>query len=163
MDQLQDAAWRHAVGLVLVEDLPMIAAEALADGVDCPSLRALAGLPRSGDADEVRDLFTRTFAELGRTAPDGPLAERYLLHHLATELVRGAITPKQVAAHVWYGMEGTETPEEDAFLGVAESFEDYLEEYTPDAFRDWETELRATAVRLADTAGPPDIPSVPTT
>jgi hypothetical protein len=37
----------------------MIAAEALAAGLDTPMLRELAGLPRNADTRDIRDLATR--------------------------------------------------------------------------------------------------------
>lgn len=156
MDQLQDAAWRHAVGLVRAEDLPMIAAYALADGADSPSLRELAGLSERDDTREIGELFVRTFAERNRAVPDRALGERLLLRHLAAELLAGVLTPTQVAFGVGddsvvehlRGEGHRATADEIAFLNTALSCTDYWEEYAPDAFRDWQDELRETATRL---------------
>jgi hypothetical protein len=53
---LRDVAVRVLVGVVGTEELPMIAARALAEGQDSPSLRELAGLSRR-DHREAGDLL----------------------------------------------------------------------------------------------------------
>jgi hypothetical protein len=64
VDALTQAVDDLAVGSLAPEQLPMVAAEALARGVDSPSLRALAGLGRS-EVREARDLFSAAMTELG--------------------------------------------------------------------------------------------------
>ncbi|MGR7001552.1 hypothetical protein ACU686_31715 [Yinghuangia aomiensis] len=155
MDLLEDAAWRHAVGLVQTEDLPMIAAQALVDGEDSPSLRELAGLSRGSDPREISDLIARTFTDLGRTLPVGSVAERHLLRLLAAGLLAGTVSPQQMTAHAcdgldrMWGDQASATADEVAFLRLAASCGQHWEEFAPAAFQQWEDELRQAAARLA--------------
>jgi hypothetical protein len=79
----------------------MIAAEALAAGLDTPTLRELAGLPRNADTHEIRDAFAQALAEAGIGLPDQALAERHALRRAAAKLVEGEITPSDLAATDW--------------------------------------------------------------
>lgn len=63
MEELRDAADRFAVGEVYSEDLPMIAAQALARGLDSPALVELACLHRS-DCRDAAELFRTALREL---------------------------------------------------------------------------------------------------
>ncbi|MFJ5172849.1 hypothetical protein ACIP68_03255 [Streptomyces griseoviridis] len=57
----------------------MIAAEALAAGLDTPTLCVLAGLPRHADTREIRDAFEQALSEAGIELPDPGLARRHAL------------------------------------------------------------------------------------
>ncbi|MEU5786139.1 hypothetical protein ABZ754_00230 [Micromonospora purpureochromogenes] len=56
MQDLQVVVDRFIAGEIGSERLPLLAAEALAEGSDSPALRELAGLSRA-DVREARDLF----------------------------------------------------------------------------------------------------------
>ncbi|MCU7820403.1 hypothetical protein [Kitasatospora sp. DSM 101779] len=153
MDPAFTLAWQHAVGHVLPEDLPMAAAELLAEGLDSPALRDLAGRSRNEDTAELDALLHRAVAELGVAAPDHGTAERCLLHHLSARLVYGDLTPREVAARVWHGMAETATEPEARFLAVATEeccscCLDSLDIHHPEAFRSWEARLGASAALL---------------
>ncbi|MFE6925321.1 hypothetical protein ACFVAV_30185 [Nocardia sp. NPDC057663] len=67
MNELDSAADRFAVGDLAGEDLPMVAAEALARGHDTPALVELACLHRT-DTRDAPALFRAALAELGLVA-----------------------------------------------------------------------------------------------
>ena len=67
---LEEAAWLYQADHVCPEDLPMTAAQALAVGVDTPTLCELAGLPRHADPRDIRDTFEQALAEWGIALPD---------------------------------------------------------------------------------------------
>lgn len=79
------------------EDLPMIAAEVLAAGVDTPALCELAGWPRNAAVRDIRDAFERALAESGIGLPDRGLARRHALRRMAVRLVDGEVTPADLA------------------------------------------------------------------
>ncbi|GCD93651.1 hypothetical protein EHYA_01296 [Embleya hyalina] len=54
---LSEVAWSYRVDGVEPADLPMIAAEAVAVGLESPALCELAGLGRGDDVRDLRDLF----------------------------------------------------------------------------------------------------------
>lgn len=62
---LGEVACRYQADEVRPEDLPTIAAEALAAGLDTPTLCELAGWPRSADARDIRDAFEQALSESG--------------------------------------------------------------------------------------------------
>lgn len=54
---------------VVSEDLPALATDLLAEGLDAPTLRILAGEPSTSLAGfDNRDLFRKALEELGRSA-----------------------------------------------------------------------------------------------
>jgi hypothetical protein len=63
------AADDYVLRRVGAEELPMIAAQALARGVDSPALCELAGLGRT-EIREAHDMFTQTMLELGHPLRD---------------------------------------------------------------------------------------------
>lgn len=71
-----------ASGLLVVEDLPDIAAQWLAEGMDSESLRVLAGATND-DRDDIRDLWMATLQEMnihaGRKESSWPLIWAYEL------------------------------------------------------------------------------------
>ncbi|MEV0247717.1 hypothetical protein AB0H76_14080 [Nocardia sp. NPDC050712] len=99
MEELGDAADKFGRGEVRREDLPMIAAHALARGVDSPALGELAGLHRN-DSDGAAELFRVALVEVGLLDPDaadwpGGSVEVLLrrVRHRAERLVAGAGCP----------------------------------------------------------------------
>ncbi|MET9607306.1 hypothetical protein ABZZ17_19855 [Streptomyces sp. NPDC006512] len=94
---LGEVACRYQADELRPEDLPMIAAEALAAGLDTPTLCELAGWPRNTDARDIRDAFEQALAESGIELPDRDLARRHALRRLAARLVDGEATPADLA------------------------------------------------------------------
>ncbi|WP_344625624.1 hypothetical protein [Kitasatospora arboriphila] len=162
MDGAFTLAWQHAVGHVLPEDLPMAAARLLADGLDSPALRDLAGRHRHEDTRELDALLHRSLAELGVQAPDHDTAERCLLHHLAALLVAGDLTPEEAAVRLWHGMAETATEAEARFLEIAVTEDYYVhdpEYHRPEEVRSWRTRLRTAAVELVAAEDNPPAPA----
>ncbi|WP_329128908.1 hypothetical protein OG552_01660 [Streptomyces sp. NBC_01476] len=152
MDQPVTIAWQYVVGLIFPEDLPMAAAHVLAAGYDSPSLRDLAGRSRRTDTEETAALFEGTTNELGVRIPDDETAERCLLHHMATRLCTGAVSPRDAAARVWQGIACLTAPEYAFVQAVGEEY--YLDHLSPEDFRTWENAVRLAAEALARTAFP---------
>lgn len=152
---LEKAAWLYQAGQVCPEDLPMTAAEALAAGADTPTLRELAGLPRTADPRDIRDAFEQAISEAGIALPDHHLAQRYALRRLAMRFVAGELALAELASDHWWEME-VETAEEHAFMALIPQCACCIE-YTlgPDQ-KVWETQLRIAALALAScpTIGP---------
>jgi hypothetical protein len=99
MNPLQLAAARRALELILPEDLPGVATEALEDGLDSPSLRILAGLTRS-EIDEAWSLFDRTLTELNLEVPSLLSAVLCLSRSVAREIVSGRISPREGSSRI---------------------------------------------------------------
>ncbi|MFJ4408878.1 hypothetical protein [Streptomyces sp. NPDC088910] len=152
MDQLATVAWQYVVRLIFPEDLPMAAAHLLADGYDSPSLRELAGLSRRAETAEIDELFDRAMAELGVRIPDGETAERCLLHHMATRLCAGAVSPRVAAARIWQGLASQTKAEREFVQAVGEEY--YLDYLSPEGLRAWENAVLLTAQTLAQAAFP---------
>jgi hypothetical protein len=153
MDQTAAIAWKYAASLICEEDLPMVAANLLAAGHDSPSLRDLAGRSRREHPAEIRRLFGHTMEELGIQIPDYETAQRCFLHHLATELSAGAVSPKEAAARVWQQEIETLTDPEREFV-AAVGLEYHLDFMSPEEVRAWENAVRLAAKTLAGTASP---------
>ncbi|MFI7284714.1 hypothetical protein ACIBOV_31105 [Micromonospora chersina] len=93
MIDMRDVGVRVLVGDLASEELPMVAAQALAEGLDSPSLRELAGLSR-GDYREARELLDQVVHELGLPElPDEEQAVWEVVASYARRVVSGAITP----------------------------------------------------------------------
>ncbi len=93
----------------------MIAAEALAAGLDTPTLCELAGWPRNADTRDIRDLFERALAESGIDLPDRGLARCHALRRMAARLLDGELTPADLATDDWWETE-VQTEEERSFV-----------------------------------------------
>ncbi|WP_344050807.1 hypothetical protein [Streptomyces thermoalcalitolerans] len=95
----------------------MLAAEALAAGLDTPALCELAGLPRNADTRDIRDAFEQALSEAGIELPDPGLARRHALRRLAARLLHGEIAPADLASDDWWETEA-ETAEERSFVSL---------------------------------------------
>ena len=144
MNRLQHSAWQYVAEVLSPKELPMLAAHALADGLDSPALRELAGLPRRGDESEIRELFVQTLHELGIPLPDEETAGRRLLVSLAFGLADGELSPQDVAGRLSMTV-AARTEEETRFLSVAAEYSEWL---GPDQLPGWEDELRTAAHSL---------------
>lgn len=132
MEDLKDAADRFALGEVYKEDLPMIAAHALARGIDSPALRELAGRHRN-DCSDAPDLFLTVLSELGLLGSierDWPTRQAAVLLRRARELAAQILTGEANRADssgqiAWLLHQLAQTPEPyDPGLGdLASDFE----------------------------------------
>lgn len=120
-DPLRQALLRLTVGDLAAEELPDLAADALARGLDSPSLRMLAGAHRD-EYDENRRLFVAAMQELGVGAPPVDAATPELVRFWASELVAGALPPYEGARRIWWrGWETLGRPDElTVFVGLAQ-------------------------------------------
>ncbi|MFF3404410.1 hypothetical protein ACFYW6_39115 [Streptomyces sp. NPDC002659] len=148
---LHEAAWRYQAHEICPEDLPMIAAEALAAGLDTPTLCELAGWPRNADTRDIRDAFEQALSESGIELPGPSLARRHALRRLAARLVDGQITPAELATDDWWETE-VETTEERSFVSLIPQCGCCIE-YTLGL------DQRTWAGRAEDRRGCPDIDS----
>ncbi|MFF7156814.1 hypothetical protein [Streptomyces sp. NPDC008139] len=152
MDQPAIVAWQYVVRLIFPEDLPMAAAHLLAAGYDSPSLCDLAGLSRHAETAEIDELFDEAMDELGVRIPDDETAERCLLHHMATRLRAGAVSPRDAAARIWQGIASLTEAEREFVQAVGEEY--YLDYLSPEDLRAWENAVCRAAQTLAEAAFP---------
>jgi hypothetical protein len=82
------------------EDLPDLAADALAHGLDSPALRQLAGTSRS-DVRDARDLFLHAVEELGLEVPSIDTALHAMAKAWAEDMLHGRLAPRQAAGLIW--------------------------------------------------------------
>ncbi|MCT2276752.1 hypothetical protein [Micromonospora chalcea] len=101
MERLRDLAVRLAMDEPVGDDLPMAAAQALARGVDSPSLRELAGLSK-GQSREAVDLFRQAMEELGSPVPDESGARLHLMRVAAANIVAGEGDPEDLAHEIYW-------------------------------------------------------------
>lgn len=130
----------------------MIAALALARGVDSPALRELAGLGRHADATEILDSYQHALDELGQPVPSVEHAARKRLFECADGLVAGTLTARQAAdqcepAEAWM------TEQEFGFGSLAYYGRDFVDFTVPSQAANYEAELTATAQALLDRGG----------
>ncbi|WP_371515366.1 hypothetical protein [Kitasatospora sp. NBC_01300] len=155
---LGEVACRYRVGEVDAAQLPMIAAEALAAGLDGPTLCELAGRPRNADGQELRDEFERAPAECGIALPDLALAGRHALRRTAARFLAGEVPLADLGLADLgladlglddLGETGAQTAQERAFVRLIPQCTCCLA-YTLglDQQAEWEAELRAAALAL---------------
>lgn len=140
MDGLQRAAWEYVAGRMFPEDLPMLAARALADGADSPALCELAALSRRSDPVEIRELFASALTELGITLPSYEQAGRRDLRRLAEDLVAGRRTPRKTAQNCQLSDSWMNEAESD-FVAWCCYFDDMVDEVPVEHVPGLETEL----------------------
>jgi hypothetical protein len=148
---LGEVACRYQADEVRPEDLPMIAAEALAAGLDTPTLCELAGLPRNADTHDIRNAFEQAVAESGIELPDPVLARRHALRRLAARLVDGEFSPADLPTDDWWETE-VETAEERSFVKLIPQCSCCLEYTLGLEQKKWEAELRLAALALTSSA-----------
>lgn len=143
---------RLVLARVLVDDqdngeLPMVAAWALAGGVESPSLAELAG--QSGDdVRECRDLFIAAMGELGVQLPAADEGWRAMARYWAREMVAGILTPYEASRLIWWKAWGAGNRPDDltVFVGLASDWEDHPEDRS-----ELERQMMNAARRLAAT------------
>jgi hypothetical protein len=107
---LRTARLRLSIGRLPREELPGVAARALLDGADSPSLRVLAGLV-GVELERAPGLLARALDELGMPVPserDGWLG---LAVEAAAELLAGDLEPAEAAGIVWEAWLALDAPE----------------------------------------------------
>ncbi|MFJ9845900.1 hypothetical protein ACIRYZ_36755 [Kitasatospora sp. NPDC101155] len=149
---LGEVACRYQADEIRPEDLPMIAAEALAAGLDTPTLCELAGWPRNANTHDIRNAFEQALSESGIELPDPGLARRHALRRLAARLVNGEIAPADLATDDWWETE-VETVEERSFVRLIPQCVCCLEYTLRLDQQTWAAELRIAALAL--TSSPP--------
>lgn len=122
---LLHAAARYVLGLATAQELPGAAANALAAGLDSPSLRQLAAAQGDGRATIDR-LLRSALTELRWTMPSP--AEAGLLHarRVAEDIVAGRVAPYEGARQIWTEVY-VQVPtlvELRPFVGLASEWED---------------------------------------
>ncbi|WP_327424942.1 hypothetical protein OG763_42710 [Streptomyces sp. NBC_01230] len=130
----------------------MIAAEALAAGLDTPTLCELAGLPRNADTRDIRDALAQALSEAGIELPDPDLARRHALRRPAARLINGEIAPADLATDDWWETQ-VETVEERSFVALIPQCGCCIEYTLGSDQRTWAAELRIAALAL--TSSPP--------
>ena len=125
-EPLELAALRLAIGEQPSEQLPMLAAEALARGLDSPSLREVAGIS-STEVREARDLFVVALTELGIDVPNVDDALWRLVRHIATQIVDGRVASYDGASWIWHHAYHRVEREGDlrVFVGLASEWDDH--------------------------------------
>jgi len=123
--RLKQAASRLAVDEQRSEDLPMLAAEALAEGVDSPALRMAAGTPAS-EVRDARDWFVAALDELGIPIPDTQASLYAVVLDLARSIVDGDVPPYTGARRIWELSYRVEREGDlRIFIGLASEREDH--------------------------------------
>jgi len=88
----REAAIRFWFDPIPPEEMPMLAAQMLAEGHDAPALRRAAGYSRRDDPRDIRQEFGQALEELGAWLPDRGAAELAAGISLACALLSGALT-----------------------------------------------------------------------
>lgn len=146
VETLQTALTRFIVGSLPSDDLPDIAAHALASGLDSPSLRSLAGASRA-EPREARDLFLAAVSELGFRIPSETEARRALVRLWAHQMIDGTLTPCEGSRLIWWeGWEELGRPDDlTVFVSLASQWED-----SPAYRADLERDMLAAAESLVE-------------
>ena len=120
------AAWRQAVGAQPAEDLPGLAVDALARGVDSPAVTQLAG-QSPGDVRGSGDLFEQVLDELAIATPTEQDALWKLVRFTCGEIVTRTVTPLTGAQWIWHSAYHRMEDNGDLriFVGLASEGEDY--------------------------------------
>lgn len=134
--ELTQAADKYVFGTLLVEELPIIAVEALVAGIDSPSLRQLAGAD-SSCSEDIKKLFLKTLEELKIQLPSPEEAGLSMARSIAVDVIQGKISPYEGAKQIWVKIY-TPFPQLTqlrSFVGFASEYEDdekHRDEYSRD-------------------------------
>jgi len=99
-DPLQIAAARLVLELLVREELPGVAVNALQDGCESQSMIFLAGLSRS-QIHEARPLFESALSELGLSLPGKREAVMMLAREEARAILDGSSSAYEGAERIW--------------------------------------------------------------
>ena len=78
----------------------MIAADALARGLDSPTLRELAGLSKTADVREIADIFAGALEELGIEIPDEDAVRWERVRSWAGRMTQGVVSAYEGASRI---------------------------------------------------------------
>lgn len=124
-EPLAVAAWELVTGELRAEDLPVLAADALARGLDSPTLGELAAQSAS-DVRDSRDLFGQVINELGIELPDPDRARWNLVRETARAIVDVEIVPEVGARKIWrWAWDVADSGDLRIFVGLASELEDH--------------------------------------
>ena len=122
---LDVARAKFALGTLMSADLPVLATNLLADGLDTPAIRALAGVAQP-TLSEAGPLFERVMLELTLPPFGKQQALRVLVRQYAEAIVAGEIAPYEGAMKIWDLSDQYEPFQEvSSFVGLASQVDDY--------------------------------------
>jgi hypothetical protein len=135
------------------DELPQVAAEWLADGLDSAALRELAGIS-SPEMSEVGPLFEKAASQLQMTIPEKEEALAFLARHYAQQIVDGALSPYDGARRIWWQVSNElDAPSQLllSFVGAASEIEDLPERSLQDGYdrKKYAGELEAMIIASA--------------
>lgn len=116
------------------EQIPQMATNWLAAGLDSPSLRQLAAVSEPVMSD-VGPVFERALTELGIVTPKKQEALMYLARHYAQQIVDGTVSPYDGARKLWWEVSNeVERPSQLllSFVGAASELDDLPERTVQD-------------------------------
>ncbi len=99
-DFLLDRAASLVLGLETADCLPHVAAEALAQGADSPSLRMLAAMD-SPRVEEAFPILERALREAGTSVPTPRAAALRLARKTAQKMLQGEISAYEGSRQIW--------------------------------------------------------------
>ncbi len=99
--QVRQVRARVVLDLLAVEQMPSWAAHALEAGLDCASLREVAGMD-GHDPRQVRAVFHAALDELGAPALDEEQARWEMARVWARAIVEGTVRPYEGARRIWW-------------------------------------------------------------
>ncbi len=144
LDDLEAVGLRMVLGEQRTDELPYIAAEALAGGHDSPWLRRAAGAD-AGDGENARQWFGWALEELGYDcAVDEQAARWRLIRDIASRVADGDLSPSTGAHSIWR-LSSRVRSEGDLriFVGLASVLEDH-----PDSWPALHQQIRQEAQAL---------------
>jgi hypothetical protein len=135
------------------EELPKIAADWLAEGLDSRSLRELAGIAYA-EMSEVGPLFDKALAELMIAIPKKDEALMFLARHYAQQIVDGVVTPYDGARKIWWQVSNSLDAHSQLlmpFVGAASELEDLPERTAEDGYdrKEYAAELEDSIISNA--------------
>jgi hypothetical protein len=122
---LELSAARIVLGSLTTDALPEAAAQALAAGLDSPSLRVLAASSTRLEPD-LLDNFKKALSELGVSFPSREQAGLLLARNIAERVLAGSIRPYEGAKAIWALYASFPKPKSlIQFVGLASEWEDH--------------------------------------
>lgn len=150
LERVRLVALRYCAGVLKTEELPMAAAELVADGYESPALYDLAGRSRREPAFELEPLLREVLDEFGLPYPGVAGGERWLLRDLAARVVAGSMTPAELADAVIHRPLDELDRDEEALVGELAGYCDCcIGSWLPENLLRWETDVRSAAAVLA--------------
>lgn len=150
LDDLEAAGLRLVLGEQRTDELPYIAAEALATGHDSPWLRRAAGAD-AGDGEDAREWFGWALEELGYDCEvDEQQALWRIIRDIASRVVDGDLSPSTGANNIWRLSRRVQSEGDlRIFIGLASELEDH-----PDSWPLRHEQIRHEAGALLERSSP---------